>query len=234
MVRERLEKIDWQSAVAALTSSGFARLPRVLSPEECCGLTQLYERAELFRSRIDMARYRFGRGEYQYFSYPLPPLVQDLRQSLYPRLVGVANAWIELFQSGERFPSSLDDLLTRCHERGQTRPTPLMLRYGPGDFNCLHQDIYGEIAFPFQVVFFLSEPDQDYSGGEFLLVEQAARSQTMGRALRPRQGEALVVTTRHRPAQGKRGPYKIAVRHGVSPITAGSRWTLGIIFHDAQ
>ncbi|MGH9453369.1 MAG: 2OG-Fe(II) oxygenase [Terriglobia bacterium] len=234
MIRERLEKIDWENATASLTANGFAQLPRVLSRKECCDLIQIYERADRFRSRIDMERYRFGRGEYQYFSYPLPPLVEDLRQSLYPRLVNVANTWIELFQSGGLFPPSLDELLVRCHERGQTRPTPLLLRYGPGDFNCLHKDIYGEIAFPFQVVFFLSEPDQDYSGGEFLLVEQAPRSQTMGRALKPRQGEALVITTRHRPAQGKRGPYRIGVRHGVSPIAAGSRWTLGIIFHDAQ
>jgi uncharacterized protein len=181
-----------------------------------------------------MVKYRFGRGEYQYFRYPLPAIVEDLRQGLYPRLVKVATAWAELLQTGYQFPADLNQLLHLCHQQGQTRPTPLLLRYGAGDFNCLHQDIYGEIAFPFQVVFFLSEPGRDYWGGEFLLVQQPPRSQTMGRAFSPRQGEALVITTRYRPGQGKRGWYKIGVRHGVSPVAAGSRWTLGIIFHDAQ
>jgi uncharacterized protein len=233
-IEERLEKIDWDSVAASLSAGGFAQLPALLAAEECRSLGESYARADLFRSRIDMAQYRFGRGEYQYFSYPLPPLVEDLRQSLYTRLVVVANRWTELLQSGSPFPPQLDQLLALCHQSGQTRPTPLLLRYGPGDYNCLHQDIYGEIAFPFQVVFFLSEPERDYGGGEFLLVEQAPRSQAMGRALRPHQGEAVLITTRHRPAQGKRGPYKVAVRHGVSPVTAGSRYTLGIIFHDAQ
>ena len=180
-----------------------------------------------------MAQYRFGKGEYQYFRYPLPPLVEELRQRLYPRLAAVANTWAGLFQSDDRFPDTLDALLERCHERGQTRPTPLMLRYGAGDFNCLHQDIYGQVAFPFQVVFFLSQPHEEYCGGEFLLVENPPRAQAMGRALRPNRGDAVIITTRHRPATGKRGVYKVAVRHGVSPVTAGQRWTMGIIFHDA-
>jgi hypothetical protein len=226
--------IDWDRAAASLTDHGFAPLPSMLTAPECRDLIALYPREELFRSRIVMAQYRFGKGEYQYFRYPLPPLVEDLRHRLYPSLAEVANRWSTLFASGERFPTTLDALVEQCHRQGQTRPTPLMLRYGPGDFNCLHQDIYGPLAFPFQVVFFLSEPERDYSGGEFLLVENAPRAQSMGRAFRPKQGDALVITTRHRPATGKRGVHKVSVRHGVSPVTAGQRWTLGIIFHDAQ
>lgn len=233
-IQEHLEGVDWEKTAASLTADGFAQLGRLLSREECTNLVALYDCPDLFRSRIDMVKYRFGRGEYQYFRYPLPKIVEDLRHTLYMKLVKVANRWADLWLTGGQFPADLDQLLERCHEHGQTRPTPLLLRYGPGDFNCLHQDIYGEIAFPFQVVFFLSEPRKDYQGGEFLLVQQPPRSQAMGRALTPRQGEALVITTRYRPGQGKRGWYKIGVRHGVSPVSAGSRWTLGIIFHDAR
>jgi hypothetical protein len=226
--------VDWECAAKSLTESGFARLPALLSPGECSELIALYEQPDLFRSRIDMARYRFGKGEYQYFRYPLPPLVERLRHELYLQLAPVANQWAELLGEAHRFPLELEGLLARCHKKGQKLPTPLMLRYGPGDYNCLHQDLYGAIAFPFQAVLFLSEPERDYSGGEFLLVENPPRAQAMGRAIRPRQGEALVITTRHRPAEGKRGPYRVGVRHGVSPVTAGRRWTLGIIFHDAE
>jgi hypothetical protein len=227
-------EIDWDQASSSLTDRGFAELPQILSAEECKDLVALYPRQELFRSRIDMAQYRFGKGQYQYFCYPLPPLIEELRQRLYPRLATVANTWAGLFQDDKQFPNTLNTLLDRCHEAGQTRPTPLMLRYEAGDFNCLHQDIYGAVAFPFQVVFFLSQPQDDYSGGEFLLVENPPRAQAMGRALRPNQGDALIITTRHRPAAGKRGTYKVSVRHGVSPVTAGLRWTMGIIFHDAE
>jgi hypothetical protein len=181
-----------------------------------------------------MTKYRFGRGEYQYFSYPLPPLVEDLRHALYSRLAGVANRWAEMFDSGDRFPETVSELLARCHEAGQLRPTPLVLRYREGDFNCLHQDIYGAIAFPFQVVCFLSQPGSDYEGGEFLLTEQVPRAQTIDRVFQPNQGDAMVITTRHRPGKGKRGVYRINVKHGVSPVSRGQRWTLGIIFHDAE
>jgi hypothetical protein len=218
----------------SLTSEGFARLGTMLTPDQCRELAALYDEPDHFRSRIDMARYRFGRGEYQYFRYPLPPLVEELRERLYPGLASVANRWAGMLGSEDRFPEKLEELLARCHERGQTRPTPLVLRYGAGDYNCLHQDLYGEIAFPFQVVFFLSQPGRDYSGGEFLLVENAPRAQAMGRALLPQQGEAIAITTRHRPVEGKRGYYRASVRHGVSPVTAGQRWTMGIIFHDAE
>jgi hypothetical protein len=228
-----IAQVDWKAVEDALARQGFAHLPALLSNQECSELTGLYSQPDLFRSRIDMARFRFGQGEYQYFSYPLPPLVEDLRHRLYAGLAGVANTWAGLFGS-EPFPETLAGLLERCHEKGQMRPTPLMLHYREGDFNCLHQDIYGAIAFPFQVVFFLSQPGADYDGGEFLLAEQVPRAQTMARALRPNQGDALVITTRHRPGQGKRGAYKISVKHGVSPVTRGVRWTLGIIFHDAE
>jgi len=234
MVTARLAKIDWDATASSLTETGFALLPKLLSRPECKALISLYSRPELFRTRIDMAKFRFGQGEYQYFNYPLPPLVEALRHGIYTKLVKVANTWSELLRTGDEFPRDLETLLKFCHQRGQTRPTPLMLHYREGDFNCLHQDIYGEIAFPFQVVFFLSQPDQDYSGGEFLLTQQAPRSQAMGRALLPRLGDALVITTRYRPVQGKHGNYKVAVRHGVSPVTAGERWTLGIIFHDSK
>jgi uncharacterized protein len=217
----------------SLTTRGFAQIPALLTASQCEDLIALYSEPDHFRTRIDMQQYRFGRGEYQYFRYPLPPVVDDLRHRLYGALAPVANRWSELLGT-PKFPDMVDALLERCHAQGQTRPTPLMLRYGPGDFNCLHQDIYGAIAFPFQVVCFLSEPGRDYAGGEFLLVENPPRAQSMGRALLPRQGDALVITTRHRPAAGKRGPFRVAVRHGVSEITAGNRWTLGIIFHDAE
>jgi uncharacterized protein len=233
-IQKRLNEIEWDKVAASLTADGFAQLPQLISREQCRKLSDLYQRADQFRSRIDMAKFRFGRGEYQYFRYPLPPIVEELRQSLYLRLRDVASEWAGLLHSGRAFPPTLNELLELCRQKGQSRPTPLLLRYGPGDFNCLHQDIYGDIAFPFQAVFFLSEPGTDYQGGEFLLIQQAPRSQTMGRSLTLHQGEALIITTRHRPAQGKRGWYKVAVRHGVSPVTAGSRYTLGVIFHDAR
>ena len=234
MEAKRLETVDWGRVEASLTEQGFAQLPQLLSRPECLDLAALYDRPELFRSRIDMTRFRFGKGEYQYFNYPLPPLVEELRQSLYPRLAPVANRWSELLGSPDHFPPLLQGLLDECRAKGQNRPTPLILRYGAGDFNCLHQDIYGALAFPFQVVCFLSQPGADYSGGEFLLVENIPRAQSMGRSLQPEQGDALIVTTRHRPAAGKRGPYRVSVRHGVSPVTKGRRLTLGIIFHDAE
>jgi hypothetical protein len=233
-IMDRLATIDWQQVARSLSDHGFAPLPQLLSPADCTGLLALYDQPDRFRSRIDMAQYRFGKGEYQYFRYPLPPLVAELRAGLYQHLAPIANHWAELLAAPDRFPPSLETLLDRCHKSGQTRPTPLILRYGPGDYNCLHQDLYGEIAFPFQVVVFLSQPDRDYSGGEFLLVENPRRAQSIGHVFRPQQGQALVITTRHRPAAGRRGVYRIGVRHGVSQVTAGRRWTLGIIFHDAQ
>lgn len=189
---------------------------------------------ERFRSRIDMARYRFGRGEYQYFAYPLPESVQRLRESLYIQLAPVANEWMSALKLPEDFPAGLDSFLKHCHARGQKRPTPLLLRYKTGDFNCLHQDVYGEVVFPFQVVIGLSRPGEEYSGGELLLVEQQPRAQSRGHSILLQQGEAVVITTRYRPVKGARGYYRTNLRHGVSPVLSGERYTLGIIFHDGK
>ena len=180
-----------------------------------------------------MARHRFGRGEYKYFAYPLPALVEELRQALYVCLAGCANDWMEALSRSGEFPDDLMSFLERCHERGQERPTPLLLRYRVGDFNCLHQDLYGDIVFPFQVIFCLSQPEDEFTGGELLLVEQQPRAQSVGHAIRLEQGEAVVITSRYRPAKGSRGHYRTNIRHGVSRILSGERYTLGVIFHDA-
>lgn len=180
-----------------------------------------------------MARHRFGRGEYKYFSYPLPPIVAALRQALYAALSETANEWMEALSLSGEYPSELDRFLKRCHGSGQTRPTPLLLRYRAGDFNCLHQDLYGEIVFPFQVVFCLSAVEREFTGGELLLVEQQPRAQSIGHAIRMEQGEAVIITTRYRPAKGSRGYYRTNLRHGVSPVLSGERYTMGVIFHDA-
>ena len=180
-----------------------------------------------------MARFRFGQGEYQYFKYPLPPLVAELRESLYGKLAPTANEWMAALKLEGEFPETLNAFLQRCHARGQKRPTPLLLRYNKGDYNCLHQDLYGEIVFPFQVIFCLSQPEKEFAGGELLLVEQRPRAQSVGYAVRLSQGEAVVITTRYRPASGTRGHYRTNFRHGVSPILSGERYTLGIVFHDA-
>ncbi len=201
----------------------------------------LYPQNERFRSRIDMSRFRFGVGEYKYFAAPLPPVVQSLREELYARLAPTANRWTdrlrrksEVRSQKSEFPPSLDDFLAHCHEAGQKRPTPLLLSYTAGGYNCLHQDIYGNLAFPLQVVFALNRAGEDYQGGEFLLVEQRPRAQSRGHALRIEQGAAIVFATRERPVAGSRGDYRVSMRHGVSTVTSGSRMTLGLIFHDAQ
>jgi hypothetical protein len=194
----------------------------------------LYDAEHLFRSRIDMKRFRFGEGEYKYFAYPLPPLVHALRESLYPRLAVIANAWAKATGQPEHFPSTHEQLLAFCRRNGQTKPTPLLLRYAAGDYNCLHQDLYGAVAFPLQLTAFLSRPGRDYSGGEFLLVEQRPRAQSRGEALAPEQGEIVIFATRHRPVEGSRGYHRVTMRHGVSTVRSGSRLTLGVIFHDAQ
>lgn len=231
---QRLAEIAWPEAAAGLWQNGYARLGNVLAPAECEQLRGLYSRTELFRSRIEMARYRFGRGEYQYFADPLPPLVSELRRELYARLFAIANEWMAKLGMAGDFPPDLEKFLARCHARGQKRPTPLMLRYRQGDYNCLHQDIYGEVVFPFQVVIGLSRPDEEFTGGELLLVEQRPRAQSVGHAIRLQQGEAVAITTRYRPVEGSRGFYRANLKHGVSPILSGERFTLGVIFHDAE
>jgi hypothetical protein len=224
----------WDQARESLWSRGYGRLGQLLDQRECEEMRSLYARPELFRSRIDMARYRFGRGEYQYFSYSLPPLVEQLRRELYCRLVGTAGEWMAALSLARKYPPDLAKFIEHCHGVGQTRPTPLLLRYLAGDFNCLHQDLYGEVFFPFQVVVCLSRPDEEFGGGELLLVEQQPRAQSVGHAIRLEQGEAVVITTRFRPAKGARGYHRTNFRHGVSPLLSGERYALGIIFHDAS
>lgn len=221
-------------AVDSIWTHGYARVGMLLTREECESTRALYSQPDLFRTRIDMARYRFGRGEYQYFSYPLPARVDELRRELYALLAPVATAWMAALRLPSEYPDSLDAFLAQCHAAGQMRPTPLLLHYVAGDFNCLHQDLYGELFFPFQVVTCLSRPDEEFTGGELLLVEQQPRAQSIGHSIRLEQGEAVVITTRYRPAKGARGYYRTNFRHGVSPLLSGERFTLGTIFHDAE
>ena len=230
---ERVESFDWDDAGRDLDAAGKAVLERVRSPEECRALASLYARDDLFRSRIVMARHGFGRGEYQYFRYPLPDLVAGLRSTLYPRLAPIANRWNQALRVEVRYPAEHADFVARCHGAGQRKPTPLLLRYQTGDYNCLHQDVYGEHVFPLQVAVLLSEPGTDFTGGEFVMTEQRPRMQSRAEVVPIRQGDAVVFTVRERPVQGARGTYRVNLRHGVSRIRSGLRHTVGIIFHDA-
>jgi hypothetical protein len=233
-VAARLAAVDWVAAQDALDEVGHVRLPRLLSAAECRTLAQLYPRDERFRSTVNMAQHRFGRGEYRYFTRPLPPLVEALRRALYPPLARVANRWQERLRAPDRYERSLAGFLGRCRAAGQERPTPLLLRYEREGFNCLHQDLYGSVAFPLQVTILLSRPERDFSGGEFLLVEQRPRQQSRGEAVSLCQGEAIIFPTRERPVEGTRGVYRAQLRHGVSRLIEGERLALGIIFHDAR
>jgi len=233
-IAKGVQQVDWKALDSALTENGYAQTGPLLTAEECRELIGLYPDDSRFRSHIDMARFRFGMGDYKYFADPLPAMVQELRKSLYPPLAQVANRWMENLGSRERFPGQLDEFLRICHRHGQKRPTPLLLRYTAGGYNCLHQDIYGEVAFPLQVACFLSQPGRDYTGGEFLLMEQRPRAQSKGEVITPQQGEAVIFTTRYRPVRGSRGYYRVNIRHGVSTVKSGERYTLGIIFHDAK
>jgi hypothetical protein len=232
-VAARVAGLDWTALERSLWDWGWAKTAPLLTPAECAALVALYPDDGRFRSRIDMARYRFGVGDYKYFAAPLPSLVAELRRHFYPRLAAVANRWEQALGSRRRYPPALDGLLTLCRRAGQTKPTPLLLHYEAGGYNCLHQDLYGEVAFPLQVTVFLSRRGVDYEGGEFLLVEQRPRAQSRGDAIPTEQGEVVIFTTRHRPVAGARGWYRAMMRHGVSRVTRGSRYTLGIIFHDA-
>jgi uncharacterized protein len=230
----RLSGIDWQTVAAALDDRGHAATPPLLSPAECRALAALYDDEAAFRSRVVMARHGFGRGEYKYLRYPLPPAVEALRQAIYPRLAPVANHWCAALKEAGRFPASLDDYLAQCHGAGQLRPTPLILKYGAGDYNCLHQDLYGDHAFPLQLTVLLSDPGADFTGGEFALVEQRPRRQSKVEVVPLRQGEAVIFAVHHRPVEGTRGIYRVNQRHGVSRVRSGERYTLGIIFHDGR
>lgn len=225
---------DWAQITATLNHHGSAVLPQLLSARECNTVAGLYADAKRFRSRVVMQRHGFGQGEYQYFSYPLPDIVAQLRATLYPRLVNVANAWNQAMGIETRYPPAHTDFLARCHEAGQERPTPLLLQYGTGDYNCLHQDLYGEHVFPIQVAVLLSRPDEDFTGGEFVLTEQRPRMQSRPEVIPLQQGDAVAFAVHHRPVQGSRGFYRVNMRHGVSTVRSGHRHTLGIIFHDAK
>lgn len=230
----RVAQYDWRELSEELSSYGCAVIAKLLSPEECRQIADLYGEEGYFRSHIHMARHGFGKGEYRYFKYPLPDLIGDLRTALYPRLAVVANDWNERMAINQRYPERHADFLKQCHDQGQTRPTPLLLQYVPGDFNCLHQDIYGDLAFPLQVAILLSEPTSDFTGGEFVLTEQRPRMQSRTEVVPLRQGDAVAFAVHNRPVKGAKGNYRVNLRHGVSRIRSGLRHTVGIIFHDAK
>jgi hypothetical protein len=228
------ETIDWNSVKTSLNENGFAHLRGVISESECITMQSMFAQSELYRSVINMERYRFGKGVYKYFSYPLPPLVQQLRTTFYPPLSEVANDWMQKLQIENSFPAAHADLISHCHAHNQTRPTPLILRYEAGGYNTLHQDLYGDVYFPFQIVLMLSRPGKDFDGGEFILIEQLPRAQSRARVFEPAQGDAFIFTTNFRPVKGTKGYYRARMKHGVSEVKSGVRYAMGIIFHDAS
>jgi uncharacterized protein len=232
--KDRVSAFDWSNLTSQLDGFGNAVIEGLLTPEECRGIAELYPHEEKFRSHIHMARHGFDKGEYRYFKYPLPDLIFGLRTALYPRLAVVAAAWNERMGVDLRYPEKHAEFLKQCHDAGQTRPTPLLLQYVPGDFNCLHQDLYGDLAFPLQVAILLSEPGKDFSGGEFVLTEQRPRMQSRAEVVPLKQGDAVIFAVHNRPVQGTKGTYRVNLRHGVSRLRSGKRHTLGIIFHDAK
>jgi uncharacterized protein len=230
----RPASIDWASKAQDLDANGWALLPKLITRDQCHQMSALYAHDTVFRSRVVMSRHGFGRGEYQYFAYPLPDLVQTLRANLYPHLVPIANAWHERLGLDVRFPPVHSEFIGRCHDAGQVRPTPLLLQYGGGDYNCLHQDLYGEHVFPLQIAVLLSKPAEDFEGGEFVLTEQRPRMQSRVEVVPLTQGDGVVFAVNSRPVRGIRGNYRVHLRHGVSTMRGGHRHTLGIIFHDAK
>ena len=233
-VTRRIGALDWARVATDLNSQGWAVLPDLLAGSECDEIAGMYARSDdAFRSRVIMGRHGFGQGEYRYFAYPLPSLIANLRTALYPRLASIANGWNERMRIGVRFPGTHAEFLERCHAAGQKRPTPLLLQYGPGDYNCLHQDLYGEHVFPLQVTALLSKPGEDFQGGEFVLTEQRPRMQSRAAVVPLSKGDIVVFAVNSRPHKGTRGDYRVVLRHGVSTVREGHRHTLGIIFHDA-
>ncbi|KAB0639015.1 2OG-Fe(II) oxygenase [Burkholderia latens] len=233
-IAQRVDAIDWPAVDVELDRYGCARAPGLLSASECETLASLYPRDTLYRSRVVMARHGFGRGEYKYFAYPLPAVIAELRATIYPHLAPIANRWNQALGIDVCYPKEHRVFLDRCHAAGQTRPTPLILQYGPDDYNCLHQDLYGEHVFPLQVAILLSAPGRDFTGGEFVLTEQRPRMQSRAEVVPLTQGDAVIFAVHGRPVQGTRGVYRVNLRHGVSRIRSGRRHTVGIIFHDAQ
>lgn len=232
-IEARMAALEWNRLEQEIDRRGWATTGPLLTAAECAALAVAYDDDRLYRSRVVMARHGFGQGEYRYFAYPLPSLIESLRQNLYKRLVPLANRWRQALGQSEPFPAGHQDYVRRCHAAGQVRPTPLILRYGPGDYNCLHQDLYGELNFPLQAAFLLSRPGKDFAGGEFVLAEQRPRMQSRVNVVSLQAGEAVIFTVNHRPVQGLRGTYRVTMRHGVSPLREGRRHTLGIILHDA-
>jgi len=230
---QKLDAINWHSVAEDMHARGYALLPGLLSGEQCANLVKDYENAALYRKTIIMERFRFGLGEYKYFSYPLPSLIQAIRENVYPHLAPIANSWMQALKIDSVFPASFQHLQEQCHAAGQTKPTVLILKYGTGGHNTLHQDLYGDIYFPMQLVVFLSEPDEDYTGGEFVLTQQTPRAQSKAIVLKPRKGDVVIFTTNFRPVKGSKGYYRVNMKHGVSELHSGERYTLGVIFHDA-
>src|ERR1700722_2260344 len=233
-IEARVEKVDWTTVSADLDAYGWSGFQKLLTAQESADISGLYADGGKFRSQVIMAQHGFGRGEYKYFSYPLPGLVAGLRTAIYPHLAPVANRWNEAMGIQVRYPDSHEVFIERCHQAGQTRPTPLLLQYGSGDYNALHQDVYGEHVFPLQLAILLSEPERDFTGGEFVLTEQRPRMQSTAQVVPLRQGDGVVFAVQHRPVVGTRGSYRVNLRHGVSRLRSGRRHTLGIIFHDAK
>lgn len=233
-IKNNLHELDWHKIKTDLDNTGYALLPRLLSDDDCRELVSLYNEEKIFRATINMKRYNFGKGEYKYFSYPLPEIIQYLREGLYTPLSSIANEWHNNLKIERLFPASHKDLIKECNQKEQTRPTALILKYEQGDFNTLHQDLYGDVYFPLQVVVFLTEPGVDYTGGEFVLIEQRPRLQSKAIVLQPGKGQVVIFTTNFRAAKGTKGYYRAPVRHGVSEVRSGSRYNIGIIFHDAK
>jgi len=233
-ISDRIESLDWDELHHLLDKHGFAKLPPLLDPHQCQEMIQTYDEPSNFRSTINMKRYRFGEGEYKYYQAPLPLLLQQLRTDFYPELAKAANRWLQQLRKEPIYPSRLSDFLDHCHAQGQFRSTPLILKYETGGYNCLHQDLYGDVYFPFQVLFVLNQREKDYNGGESILVEQRPRAQSRGHVITLEQGEGLIFPTNHRPIEGTRDYYRATIRHGVSTVMSGTRYGLGIIFHDAK
>jgi len=233
-IEQRVNQINWTRVSQELDDQGYALIEHLLAADECRRIRNLYDQPKCFRSTVVMARHAFGRGEYKYFNYPLPELVANLRTSVYPLLVPIANRWYQQLRIAAQFPATHSEYLKRCHKAGQLRPTPLLLQYSAGDYNCLHQDLYGEHVFPLQLAILLSEPVTDFTGGEFVLTDQRPRMQSRPMVVPLRKGDAVVFAVQSRPVQGKRGIFRVNLRHGVSKLHSGHRQCLGIIFHDAQ
>ena len=232
-LKTKLATTDWQSVTESMNEKGYAIIPKILSDEQCNELIKEYNNQNLYRKTVVMERYRFGLGEYKYFDYPLPKIIQILRETIYPKLSPIANLWMKMLNIDKIFPETFEELQSLCHQNNQLKPTPLILKYGKGGFNTLHQDLYGDVYFPMQTVLFLNEPDKDFTGGEFVLTQQTPRAQSKAIVLKPKKGDMLIFTTNFRPIKGTRGYYRVNMKHGVSEVISGERHTLGVIFHEA-